>query len=136
MTHGEDNAVRSRRSASGGRRWNRVAVTFDDAELAEIRAAAGRSHMAVAAWLGRTGLSAASHEMPASEALRELLHAVIDAGTEARRQGVNLNQAVTQLHSAAGPRPAAERHLQRALDQVAQALTEVNAAMRRVRDRL
>jgi hypothetical protein len=92
MTHDEDNAPGARRSASGGRRWNRVAVTFDDSELAEIRAAAGRSHMAVAAWLGRTGLSAArSHQMPASEALRELLHAVIDIGTEARRQGVNLN---------------------------------------------
>lgn len=122
---------------SGGRRRNRVAITYTDAELTEVEAAAERSGMAKAAWLGSIGLAAArSHEMPASDALRELLHAVNSAGAEAKRQGRNLNQVIAQLNTAGEVRPAIERHLQEALDQVTKALTEVNAAVRQIAERL
>jgi hypothetical protein len=137
MAHDEDRPLRSRRSTAGGRRWNRIAVTLANDEVAEIRAAADRSQMAVAAWLAKTALSAArSREMPASDAVLELLRAVLATGTEARRQGNNLNQAVTQLHAAGELHPALERHLHRALDDVDEALREVNAAMRHVQDKL
>jgi hypothetical protein len=126
-----------RRSTAGGRRRHRVAVTFTGAELADIRAAAERSHLAVAAFLGKTGLAAArAHEMPASDALRELLRAVITVQTEASRQGSNLNQAVTQLNSAGVVTPAIERRLQAALADVGGTMREINAAIRHVRGRL
>jgi hypothetical protein len=138
MTQNERTPVRSRRRTQAeGQRWHRISVTFTDAELAEITAAAERSRMAVPTWLGKTGLAAArSHEMPASEALRDLLRAVISVGAEARRQGNNINQAVTQLHSTGELQPGIERHLQDALDKVTEATGEVNAAMRHVRDKL
>jgi hypothetical protein len=120
MTQHEDKLVRSRRRPqTGGQRWHRLTVTFTNTELAEIKTAADREQMAGAAWLGKTGLSAArSHEMPASDAVRKLLAAVIDVGTEARRQGNNLDQAVMQLHAAGQMEPEIGYLLQYALDKV------------------
>lgn len=129
-----ENAPLRRRAA--GPRTNRRAVTFTDDELADITAAAVRAGMAVAAWIGRTALAAArSQEMPASDAVRELLHAVITAGTEARKQGVNLNQAVAQLHTV-GASPAVEQQLLRAAAVAEEVLKEVHAAIRQVRERM
>jgi hypothetical protein len=137
MAHDEKEPPVTRRSKAPVRRRNRVAVTFTDEELADIRAAAERSRKAVAAWLGRTGLAAArSHQMPATEALKDLLRAVIALQVEASRQGNNLNQAVTQLHAAGVPAPAIERRLQAALDDVDGTMRKINEAVRHVRGRL
>ncbi|MCL2580998.1 MAG: hypothetical protein FWE35_00910 [Streptosporangiales bacterium] len=54
-----DRTPRRRREHAPARRPHRIAVTLTDTELDEFRAAAAREGMAIAAWLGRTGLNEA-----------------------------------------------------------------------------
>jgi hypothetical protein len=63
----------SRRSRSGHRQ-HRITVRVSDSEKAAIGEAAGRAGMAVAAWLGQTGLDAAMYRvLPVPVMHRELL---------------------------------------------------------------
>jgi hypothetical protein len=135
MTHDDDAPVLSRRTrAPGGRRRRRLTVYLTDEELETIRAAAARQQMAAAAWLGRTGMSAArDREMPAGDALRALLGAVQDVAIEAQRQGRNLNQVVTRLHAAGQMEPATGHALRYALGRTVETLKAADDAMRQVR---
>lgn len=135
MTNSANENVPRRRRAAGPR-TNRRAVTYTDDELADVTASAGEAGLALAAWIGKITVAAArDFEMPAPEALRELLRAVISVGTEAGRQGNNLNQAVTELHSV-GAVPAVQQRVQRAAARTEEVMGEVHAAIAAIRERM
>jgi hypothetical protein len=83
-----------------------VATKFNDAEMAAIEAAAARDGLAVAAWLGRAGIDAATGAgVPASRMQLDALKALQDATEQTRMAGRLFNQAVARLNSTgvAGP---------------------------------
>jgi hypothetical protein len=99
-------APRCRRPRSASRRSNRVAIKYNDAEMAAVECAAARAGLAVAAYLARAGIDAATGTaIPASRAQLDALKALQDATETARRAGRLFNQSVARLHStgAAGP---------------------------------
>lgn len=77
-----------------------VKARYDDAEHAALTAAAARAGLTAAGVLAKAGLSVAGHGPPPSQtADRELLAEVLRLRTVIRRYAVNVNQAVTVLHS-------------------------------------
>jgi hypothetical protein len=85
-------------------------VTLTDDELDKIKSAAEQAGMATAAWLSQAGMDRAEmRDMPASEALRDALAALIRANALVRKIGTLLNQAVAALHATGTPGPALER---------------------------
>ncbi|MEU8347784.1 hypothetical protein AB0C74_39320 [Spirillospora sp. NPDC048832] len=75
-------------------------VALSDDEHAALVAAAGRDRLATGAWAAQVLLAAArGMERPQYVELRETLATVMHAAGQARRIGVNLNQAVAALHS-------------------------------------
>jgi len=99
-------APRYRRPRSASRRSNRVAVKYNDDEMAAVEDAAARDGLAVGAYLARAGIDAATgRAIPASRMQLDALKALQDANELARRAGRLFNQSVARLNStgAAGP---------------------------------
>jgi hypothetical protein len=85
-------------------RDRRVTIRFDTQEYEAVQAAAGRARLAVSALAGRVlaaEVDRATRPVPWADDVRR----VEDAGAEARRVGVLLNQAVAVLN-ATGEAPA------------------------------
>ncbi|GAA1579339.1 hypothetical protein GCM10009678_72530 [Actinomadura kijaniata] len=91
---------RNRRRHLTPRRRKLVSLSFSDEEYAVLTAAARRERLATGAYIARAAL-AASRETPqqGQTELRELLSELMRASGQARRLGVNLNQAVAALHA-------------------------------------
>lgn len=79
-------------------------MALSDEEHALLVAAAGRERLATGAWAAQVLLAAARGvERAEYVELREALATVMHAAGQARRIGVNLNQAVAALHSGDPP---------------------------------
>lgn len=136
-THDDSPRAYRRTRAADGPRTLRLTVYLSPGELATIKTAAERHRMDPAAWLGRTGVSAARERaMPADDALRALLEAVQDVATEASRQGRNINQIAVKLHSTGQLTAANERNLEHALDLTDETLRSANEVIRLVKNAL
>ena len=97
---------KSRRPRAANQRKRRVAVKYNDDELTTVQCAAARNGLAVAAYLGRAGIDAATGTaVPASRMQLDALEALQDATEQTRMAGRLLNQAVARLNSTgtAGP---------------------------------
>lgn len=97
---------RSRRPRNAARRSNPVTTKFSDPELAAVKDAAERAGLALGAWLGRTGVDAATGTaVPASRMQLDAVDALSNATEQVRMAGRLLNQAVARLNTsgAAGP---------------------------------
>lgn len=79
-------------------------VSLADDEYESVRAAAAREHLAVGAFVATATMAVVrGRERPEHAVLREVLGELIHASGQARRIGVNLNQAVAALNSADAP---------------------------------
>lgn len=95
---------RNRRAHRTPRRGRALFVALSDEEHALLVAAAERERLATGAWAAHVLLAAARGSERAEHVeLRETLMAVMHAAGQARRVGVNLNQAVAALHSGEPP---------------------------------
>ena len=78
--------------------------SLSDEEHALVGAAAAGERLAIGAYAAHAVLAAARGSMqPQNALLREALATVMHAAGQARRIGVNLNQAVAALHSGEPP---------------------------------
>lgn len=124
------NRVPRRRERPEQPRSKSVRLTYNDAELAIVREAAGRAGMAVSSWIARTALDAACGVvLPMAAEARVALEELIQARGQLRRVGNNLNQIALVLNSR-GNVPAVE--LDVVLRAVAQAVGQVDVATVRV----
>lgn len=112
-----------------------VRVPLSEEEHAVVRAAAERVGMAVSAYAGEVIVAVAMQaDPPHWSPLTELLGEVMRAAGQARRIGINLNQAVVALHSAGRPTRALEEYARvaaastQSIDAVAE---EIRRALRR-----
>jgi len=123
-----------RRQRNAQPRGHKITVRLSDGELAAIAAAADRTGLSVAAWIGQVALEAAEYRGGGiTEAQRAALAELIQAAGLVRRAGVNLNQAVARLHSTGQPGPDLEptaAYCMRAVGRVDQAATEVSRRLR------
>ncbi len=104
-------APRCRRPRSASRRSNRVAIKYNHAEMAAVEDAAARDGLAVAAWLGRAGIDAATgRAIPASRMQLDALKALQEASELARRAGKLFNQSVARLNSTGTTGPEFRRY--------------------------
>ena len=97
---------KSRRPRAANRRRRRVAVKYNDDELTAVQCAAARNGLAVAAYLGRAGIDAATGTaIPSSRVQLDALQSLQDATEQVRMAGRLFNQAVARLNAtgAAGP---------------------------------
>ncbi|MFF3265322.1 hypothetical protein ACFYWO_39940 [Streptomyces sp. NPDC002932] len=100
---GPGGGVRRRERQTGAPRRHRVPLSFNDAELAVVKAAAGREGMAPASWAGRQVMAIAQEVLvpvsrDAGDVLRELVHA-----------RVRLREVVTALRSLNTPAVPSDR---------------------------
>jgi hypothetical protein len=78
---------------------HKVTVRYSEAEFTAVTAAAERAGMAVAAYIGQTGLDAAEfRSMPVPARQREILTALTWAGHHLRQVVPLLTQAVDRLN--------------------------------------
>lgn len=121
---------RHRRTTRRGHRFN---VTYDDAETAEITAAAARAGLTPTGYIASAALAAAtSTRPPVHSPARETLLALMAASTQLRRLAGNVNQAVAALN-ATGQAPV---WLHAALRTTMAAVARVDAAAERAAERL
>jgi len=123
-------------------RDHRLTPRFTDAELSEIKAAAGAAGMtltgfcalaALAVARRRPGEAGRAGEAPArAEELAALQGELFAARTAVNRTGVNLNQAVAALHSTGRPPVWLEHAVQRVTRSVAGVDTVVSQIHRRL----
>lgn len=98
-----------RRDRAETTRENVVKVRLSDEERAVLGAAAARDEMALAAWLGKTGMDAAEHRaVPVPKMQREMLAELMRVAGLVRRAGTNFNQAVARLNATGQPGPDLE----------------------------
>ncbi|GHE46448.1 hypothetical protein CP980_34960 [Streptomyces vinaceus] len=84
---------RRRERESGERRSERVGVAFTPAELAVVRAAAGREGMSVAGWVGLQAMAVAQHVLvPVSADRADVLRELVKARAGLREIAVRLNE--------------------------------------------
>ncbi|MFE0453098.1 plasmid mobilization relaxosome protein MobC [Streptomyces sp. NPDC058914] len=115
--------IRRREREAGGRRSNRFLVSYNDAELAIVRAAAERDNQALASWVGSAALDVATEKVvPVSADTKDVLQELIQSRGQLRRIGNNLNQVAHVLNSDGEVTDA----------QVKAVLEYVQAAVRRV----
>jgi hypothetical protein len=77
---------------------------LSEAEFAALAEAAGTARLTPAGFATEAALAAARGEgRPEHRALRALLLELMAARTEVRRYGVNVNQAVAELHATGAP---------------------------------
>lgn len=107
--------VRRREHESGGPRATRIKVSYNDAELTVVNAAADRDNQALASWVGSAALDVAKEKVvPVSVDAREVIAEFIRARLEvaqAREQvariGNNVNQ-IARVVNADGTVPEAQ----------------------------
>jgi hypothetical protein len=81
-----------------------VKLTLSEAEWAELETAAIARRVTLSRLAAEAALAAARHELlPVGEAVQRALQELIDAQRQARRIGVNLNQAVRALNTTGSP---------------------------------
>ncbi|TDD71119.1 hypothetical protein E1298_36175 [Actinomadura rubrisoli] len=86
-------------------------MALSEEEYAAVRAAAERVGMAVSAYAGTATVAMARRvDPPQWSPLTELMGEVMRAAGQARRIGINLNQAVAALHSSGHPTHALEQY--------------------------
>jgi hypothetical protein len=123
-------------------RDQRLTPRFTDAELSAVRAAAEAAQMTVTGFCALAALALARRTPgevgPAGEApagvqeLAELQRELFAARNAVNRAGVNVNQAVAQLHSTGQP-PV---WLEQAVNRVTRAVAEVDTVVSRIHRRL
>ncbi|MGY5099492.1 plasmid mobilization relaxosome protein MobC [Streptomyces sp. 900105245] len=92
--------VRRRERESGGARSNRFLVSYNDDELAIIRAAAERDNTALASWVGAAALAVATETVvPVSADAKDVLQELLRSRGHLGRVGSNLNQIARVLNS-------------------------------------
>ncbi|WP_331758900.1 MobC family plasmid mobilization relaxosome protein (plasmid) [Streptomyces sp. NBC_01544] len=92
--------VRRRGREPGGPRAHRFKVSFNDAELAIIEAAADRENQALASWVGQASLAVATElVVPVSADAKVVLQELIRSRGQLRRVGNNLNQVAYALNA-------------------------------------
>ncbi|WP_055689116.1 plasmid mobilization protein [Streptomyces prasinus] len=92
--------VRRRGREPGGPRSHRFKVSFNDAELAIVQAAANRENQALAAWVGEVSLAVATERVvPVSADAKKVLQELIQTRAQLRRVGNNLNQVAYVLNA-------------------------------------
>ena len=102
VTAGRGEFVRDRAHRFPGRR-HALKVLYDDDEIAAVRAAAQLAGLTPTGFVATAGLTVAgSGVAQATSADRAVLAELLQARTALRRYGINLNQAVTAMHSGAG----------------------------------
>lgn len=100
-------------------------LRFSDEEFAAIAAAATAAGLTPSGYAAEAALSTARHSAPPLSApLREALAELIDARTQVRRFGTNVNQAVAALN-ATGEAP---EWLERAVALTSRAVARVDEA--------
>lgn len=98
-------------------------MSYNDAELAIVRAAAERDNQALASWVGSAALAVAAEKVvPVSADARDVLQELIQSRGQLQRIGNNLNQIARVLNSDGEVTDA----------QVEAVLKYVQAAVRRV----
>jgi 2-methylaconitate cis-trans-isomerase PrpF len=94
--------VRDRQHRFPGRK-NALKVLYDDTEVAAVRSAAEAAGLAATGFVAAAELTLTGAPLPpALSADRQLLAELLQTRTALGRYGVNLNQAVAALNSAAG----------------------------------
>jgi hypothetical protein len=92
--------VRRREREVGGPRNNRFLLSYNDAELAIVRAAAERDNIALASWVGTAALDVAKEILvPVSADTKDVLQELIQSRSQLRRIGNNLNQVAHVLNA-------------------------------------
>lgn len=92
--------VRRREREASGRRSNRFLVSYNDAELTIVRAAAERDNQALASWVGSAALAVATEKVvPVSADAKDVLQELIQSRSQLRRIGNSLNQVAHVLNS-------------------------------------
>lgn len=92
--------VRRRGREPGGPRSHRLKVSYNDAELAIVQAAADRENQALAAWVGEVSLAVATERVvPVSADAKKVLQELIQTRAQLRRVGNNLNQVAYTLNA-------------------------------------
>ncbi|MFD7753261.1 plasmid mobilization relaxosome protein MobC [Streptomyces sp. NPDC059757] len=92
--------VRRRGREPGGPRSHRFKVSFNDAELAIVEAAADRENQALASWVGQASLAVATELLvPVSADAKVVLQELIRSRRQLRRVGNNLNQVAYALNA-------------------------------------
>lgn len=82
------------------RRGRQMKLTLSEAEWAEVRAAAVARRITPARFAAEAALAVARCQTaPVGETVQRALQEVLDAQTQARRIGINLNQAVRALNT-------------------------------------
>lgn len=96
---------RNRRAHQSPRRSRSVLAYLSDEEHAVLETAAEREHLALGAYVAQAALAQATLAQASGVSradqslLRELLRELMQARSQVRRLGVNLNQSVAALHS-------------------------------------
>ncbi|PNV30925.1 hypothetical protein C1708_33150 [Streptomyces sp. DH-12] len=92
--------VRRRGREPGGPRSHRLKISYNDAELAIVQAAADRENQALAAWVGEVSLTVATERVvPVSADAKRVLQELIQTRAQLRRVGNNLNQVAHVLNA-------------------------------------
>lgn len=112
-------------------RTRTLQLTYNDAELAIVREAAGRAGMAVSSWAARAALDVAAEVVvPISPAARGVLEELVRARLHLARAGTSLQTALDR-----GPQIPADE-LAGALRAAAQAISRIDqAAVQVMRER-
>jgi hypothetical protein len=109
--------------ASGRRR--RLFLRYSEGEFGEVAEAARRAGLTPTGYAAEAALAAArGGQSPRQEPWREALAELIDARTQVRRFGSNVNQAVRALNASGEP----PEGLNRAVDVTARAVEAVDRA--------
>ncbi|WP_190344863.1 hypothetical protein [Streptomyces venezuelae] len=112
---------RRRERETGERRSERVGVAFSPAELAVVRAAAGREGMSAAGWVGQQVMAVAQHVLvPVSADRADVLRELVRARAGLREIAVRLD--------ALGAGPAAGAGLEEVLAEARAAVVRVDEA--------
>ncbi|MFI9801949.1 plasmid mobilization relaxosome protein MobC [Streptomyces sp. NPDC052302] len=91
---------RRREREAAGPRNNRFLVSYNDAELAIVKEAAGRDNQALASWVSVTALNVAKEKVvPVPLDTRDVLAELIQSRNQASRIGNNVNQIAKALNA-------------------------------------
>ncbi|MEV6179933.1 MobC family plasmid mobilization relaxosome protein [Streptomyces sp. NPDC052015] len=118
--------VRRREREAGGPRDLRIKISYNDAEITIVRAAADRDNTALASWVGTAALAVAKETVvPVSADAKDVLQEVLRSRAQLRRVGNNVNQIARVLNSDG---EVSDAQLRAALDALEAAVRRVDAA--------
>jgi hypothetical protein len=127
-----ERAGRDRRHSFPGRRRS-ILLRCTDEEYADLTAAASRSGLTPSGYAAEAAIAAARDSAPpAAEPWREALTEVMEARTQVRRFGTNVNQAVRALNATGEP----PEWLSRAMSFATSAVEQLDQAATRLARRL